>query len=100
MQDKGEGWVVGWYMQGHVQPCGWSRTGSERCEVACCSQVLLGGGFGLFGGSGEGVGTSGGGGLGVDRRCVDGGGGGVLSTWCVTRCCPAVAEKRLTGLVA
>ena len=60
--------------------------------------MLLGGSVGPFGRIGEVVG-SGGGGLGVDRRCVDGGGGGVLSTWCVTQCCPVVAEKKLTWLV-
>ena len=68
--------------------------------MTCCSQVLQGAGVGPFGSSGEEVGTGGGGGLGVDRRCVDGGGGGVLSTWCVTQCCPVVGEKTLTGLVA
>ena len=61
--------------------------------------MLQGGCGGPIGRVGEAVGSGGGGGVGVDRRCVDGGGGGVLSSWGVTQCCPVVAETKLTGLV-
>ena len=61
--------------------------------------MLQGGSGGPIGRADEAVGSGGCGGLGVVRRCVDGGVGGVLSSWGVTQCWPVGAEKRLTGFV-
>ena len=48
--------------------------------------MLQGRGGGPTGKADEAVGSGGGVGLGVVRRYVDGGGGGVLSSWGVTQC--------------